>query len=74
MPTASPKQAAKRAPAQPVNRQEREARRLRRATRRERVSTTEQDGSDILVDHDFHGAAEEIEIDPQLDDSESAEP
>lgn len=78
MPTAShkqaQKQAMKRAAVQPSNRRMREARRLRRATRRQQMAAGTHAADDILVDRDFHDTAEEIEIDPQLDDSESAEP
>lgn len=64
----------KRAPVQPASRHERDARQLRRATRRQQMSAGKPEADDILVDHDFHDTAEEIEIDPQLDDSENAEP
>jgi hypothetical protein len=79
------KQAAKRAPVRQGNRLMREARRLNRATRRERAtpgkqdSGGKQDSDDIFADHDFHArpediSAEEIEIDPLLDQSKTTEP
>jgi hypothetical protein len=74
MATPSRKQATKRVPTQQPNRVVRDARRLDRATQRERSATAPRDASDILIDRDFHAPAEEIEIDPQLDENESAEP
>jgi hypothetical protein len=79
MATASRKQATKSAPTQKSNRFVRDARHLRRATRRERAASDQPEADDILADHGFHAPsekirAEEIEIDPQLDESEIAEP
>lgn len=84
MATASRKKATKNAPTQKSNRSVRDARHLRRATRRERAASDQPEADDILADHGFHAPsekiradevrAEEIEIDPQLDESEIAEP
>ncbi|HWE75632.1 MAG TPA: hypothetical protein VG328_20905 [Stellaceae bacterium] len=81
MPTGSHKQAQKQAMkrARQTTHRMQETRQLRRATRRERMSAGNPKPGDILVDLDFHAApddiqAEEIEIDPQLDESETAEP
>jgi hypothetical protein len=80
MPTASRKQATKSAPTQKSSRLARDARHLRRATRRERASAEQPEADDILADHGFHAPpreeirSEELEIDAQLDESETAEP
>jgi hypothetical protein len=67
------KQATKRAPVQQSNRLLPDAR-VRRAMRRDRTPPGDQKIEDIATDRDFHAPAEEIEIDPQLDESETAEP
>jgi hypothetical protein len=74
MATPNRKQGTKRAPAQKSNRLPREARRVDRAARRERAATDKQELDDGVVDRDFDAPAEEIEIDPQLDENGSAEP
>jgi hypothetical protein len=74
MPTPTRKQATKRAPAKQSNAVTQDARRVDRATRRERADTSKQKIEDVVIDRGFHAPAEDIEIDPQLDESESAEP
>jgi hypothetical protein len=74
MPTASRKQATKRASAHPSNQPKREARRLQRATRQGGAATNKSKRADALIDRDFHASAEEIDLDPQLDENEGAEP
>jgi hypothetical protein len=67
------KQATKRAPVPQVNRILRDAR-VQRATRRDRTAPGSEKIEDIVADHGFHAPAEEIEIDPQLDENETTEP
>jgi hypothetical protein len=74
MPTANRKQSIRPTPAQQSDRQMHDARRVDRAVRQDHTPTGEQTIDDIAVDHDFHAPAEDIEIDPLLDDSEKVEP
>jgi hypothetical protein len=68
------KQAPKRAPVQHASRPAGDTRRLDRAARREEAATNKPALDDVLVDRDLHPPAEDIEIDPQLDESEKVEP
>jgi hypothetical protein len=68
------KQAPKRASAQRSNPSTGDARRLDRAARREEAATKKPPLDDVVVDRDLHAPAEDIEIDPQLDESEKVEP
>jgi hypothetical protein len=79
MPTASRKQMTKRTPAQQAARQMRTTQRVQRAVRHDHTPTGEKRLEEIIADHSFGAQAgdipaEEIEIDPQFDESERVEP